>query len=338
MMTTNTVNKRRMMLKALGGGLAGLAAGGSLIAVAQQAKPWRFGHQFAVDHPVALGASKVSEVIAQRSGGRLKIDIFPSGQLGTGKELDQQVSDDSLDFSIDGPGILSAWVRPLSIFEAPFIARDWNHLVKMIESPWSKAQFKELADKHNLQICGRPWYYGTRQLTTRDRSVRMPGDAKGLKIRVPDVPTFMDMVRAMGATPTPMALAEVYLSLQTGVVDGQENPLPTINSAKFYEVQKYLNLTGHIITPQIPLMSARRWNALSAADRALVGEAFDAGAAVSDASFRALEAKLTDEFRAKGMTIVDADRPAFQAAMKPVYEKYEAIWGKGVFEQLQALK
>jgi tripartite ATP-independent transporter DctP family solute receptor len=318
-------------------GLAALASS-PLRAFAQAAKPWRLGHQWAIDHPAAQGAVKVAEVLAQRSSGRLKIDVFPAGQLGTGKELDQQVSDDSLDFTIDGPGILGLWQKTLSIYEAPFVARDWNHVVKIMEGEWGQAQFKALAANQNIQKVGRPWYYGSRHFTTRNTPLHRPADAKGLKIRVPEVPQYMDMIRAIGATPTPMALAEVYLSLQTGVADGQENPLPTINSSKFFEVQKFLSLTAHIVNPLVPLMSARKWNALAPADRALVTEAFDAGAEVNDAALRVLEGRLVADFKAKGMTVIEPDRDAFRAAMKPVYEKNEAVWGKGVLEQLQAIR
>ena len=334
-MHTPRLPTRRLVLKA---SLLGLGASIAPRLLAQQAKPWRLGHQWAIDHPAAQGAAKAAEVLAQRSNGRLKIDVFPSGQLGTGKELDQQVSDDSLDFTVDGPGILGLWQKTLSIYEAPFVARDWDHLVKIMEGEWGQAQFKALAEKQNIQKVGRPWYYGSRHFTTRDRPLRIPADAKGLKIRVPEVPQYMDMIRAIGGTPTPMALAEVYLSLQTGVADGQENPLPTINSSKFFEVQKFLTLTSHIVNPLVPLMSAKKWNALSPADRALVTEAFNAGADVNDVALRALEGRLAAEFKAKGMTVIEPDRTAFQMAMKPVYEKNEAIWGKGVLEQLQAIK
>jgi tripartite ATP-independent transporter DctP family solute receptor len=310
-----------------------------VVALAQAPeKTWRLGHQYSIDHPVALGALRAAEVLAKTSGGRLKIDVFPAGQFGTGKELDQQVSDDSLDFTIEGPGILGLWQKTLSIYEAPFVARDWDHLVKIMEGDWGQAQFKLLATNQNIQKVGRPWYYGARHFTTRNTALRTPADAKGLKFRVPEVPQYMDMIRAIGATPTPMALAEVYLSLQTGVTDGQENPLPTINAFKFYEVQKFVNLTAHIVNPLMPLMSAKKWNALSAADQKLVREAFDAGAEVNDAALRALEARLINEFKAKGVTIVESDRDSFRAAMKPVYEKNEAVWGKSVLEALQAIR
>jgi len=318
-----------------------IAAGAALAAPAiahAQARPWRFGHQLPTDHPMHFGALKVAEEIERRSNGRLRVQVFPAGQLGTGAEMDQQVSDGALEFALEGPGSLGAFVRTLSVFEAPFISRDWDHLLKMINSDWGRAQFRQLATQRSMQMVGPAWYYGTRQLTTRDRAVRVPADARGLKIRVPGVPVFLEMVRAIGATPTPMALAEVYLSLQTGAADGQENPLPTIAAQKFYEVQRFLNLTGHIITPQICMMNAEKYNALPDADKQIVNESFAAGGQVNDQRFRDMESSLIADFRQRGMTIVESDRAAFQTAMAPVYPRFEEVWGRGVAEQLRTIQ
>jgi tripartite ATP-independent transporter DctP family solute receptor len=334
-MTEHSTTSRRRLL---GATLASATLTAAPLLRAQQAKPWRLGHQYVVDHPFSMGALEAAKVLAQKSNGRLRIDIFPAGQLGTGKELVQQVSDDSLDFTIDGPGQFGLWQKPLTIFEVPFVARDWDHLVKMMESDWAKAQFKALADNQNLRKVGSPWYYGSRHFTTNNVALRTAADAKGLKIRVPESPLYMDMIRALNAAPTPMALAEVYLSLQTGVADGQENPLPTINSNKFFEVQKHLNLTSHIVNPMVPLMSEQKWKALSPADQKLVTEAFEAGGLAASTTLRALESRLVGELKGKGMTVVDSDRDSFRAAMKPVYAKNEAVWGKGVLEMLQAMK
>ena len=324
---------RRLFTAALAG-TAALALAGA--AEAQQ-KPWRFGHQMPADHPLNQGVTKAAQEIAAKSGGRLKVDVFPSSQLGTGREMIDQVVAGTLEFIIDGPGTLSAWQRPLSILEAPFLARDWDHLVKIIDSPFGQEQFKQIAEKRGLQKVG-VFYYGTRQLTTAKKAVEKLEDMKGLKIRVPEVPVYMDMIRAVGATPTPMAFAEVYLSLQTGVADGQENPLPTINSGKFFEVQKFLSLTSHIIVPQIVMINGKTWAGLNAADRKTVTDAFVEGAKVNDAAFRKLEGELVDQFKAKGMTVVQPNLEPFRAAMIPVYQKNEDNWGKGVFETLRNIR
>lgn len=336
-MKNQTINNSRR--RVLGAAVVGAAALTNVpVLLAQQAKPWRLGHQYNIDHPMALGALEAAKQLALKSNGRLRIDVFPAGQLGTGKELVQQVSDDSLDITIDGPGQFGLWQKPLTIFEVPFVARDWDHLVKMMEGDWARGHFKLLAENQNLRKIGTPWYYGSRHFTTNNVALKTAADAKGLKIRVPESPLYLDMIRALGGAPTPMALAEVYLSLQTGVADGQENPLPTINSNKFFEVQKYLNLTAHIVNPMLPLISEKKWKALSPADQKLVTEAFEAGGVAATTALRTLETRLLSELKAKGMTVVESDRESFRTAMKPVYAKNENVWGKGVLEQLQAMK
>jgi tripartite ATP-independent transporter DctP family solute receptor len=296
----------------------------------------RYGHQQAADTPVHKGIVRMAEEVHKRTDGRLQIDIYPASQLGSARELMTQMIDGTLDLYIDGPGALATLVRPLSIFEAPFLARDFDHLRKMLRSDFARTQFRELEAKRNMVDIGA-WYYGVRQFTTRNKALNSAADVRGLKIRVPEAPLYLDMIRALGGSPTPMTLSEVYLSLQTGVVDGQENPLPTINNNKFFEVQKYLNLTSHIIVPQIPLVNARVWTSLAEADRKVLVEACAEGGKLNDELTRAAEASLLDQFKAKGMEIVRPDLASFRQAMTSVYPKYEADWGKGTYQAMQAL-
>ena len=315
-------------------GIASLALAATAIA---QTTTLRVGHLHSVDSPVHKGVARAAEEFAKATNGRYKIEIYPSSQLGSGREMMTQTMNGSLDFIIEGPGFMGQLVRPLGIFEAPFIARDWPHVEKMLASPFGQKQFGELASKHNLRHVGT-FYYGVRHFTTRNKPLVKPEDAKGLKLRVPEAPVFLEMVRALGATPTPMSLGEVYLSLQTGVVDGQENPLPTINNNKFFEVQKYLNMSGHIVVPLLILMNDKAYAPMSEADRKALLNAIAEGAKVNDALTREAEARLAGEFKAKGMTIVDTDRAAFARAMDPLYKKFADIWGADTVQQLQALK
>lgn len=324
---------RRQSLAAL----AATLAAATLPPLAQaQARKVRFGHQHSADSPIHKGLVKAAEVAAAKSGGRVQIELFPSSQLGSAREMMTQVIDANLDFIIEGPGALATLQRPLSIFEAPFLARDFDHLRRMLQTDWAKGQFAQLEKNRNMVNVG-VWYYGVRHFTTKPRALNAAGDAKGLKIRVPEAPLFLDMIRALNAAPTPMTLSEVYLALQTGVVDGQENPLPTINNNKFFEVQKYLNLTSHIIVPQLVMVNAKYWAGLSDADKAAVVEAFAEGGKVNDGLTREAEGKLLDEFKAKGMEIVRPDLNSFRQAMTAVYPKYENDWGKGTFEMMQKL-
>lgn len=305
-------------------------------AMAQQ-KVLRFGHLHSVDSPVHKGIAKAAEEVEKATQGRYKINIFPSSQLGQAREMVQQVVDGNLDFISEGPGSLSALHRPLSVFEAPFIARDYDHLLKMLESDYAKEQLKVMETQRNMAYIGT-FYYGVRHFTTKGKALQTAADVKGLKIRVPEAPLFLAMIRALEATPTPMSLGEVYLSLQTGVADGQENPLPTINNNKFFEVQKFLNLTGHVIVPIMIMMNNKVYAAATPADQAAFKTAFLAGAKVNDDLTRADEASLVDAFKAKGMTVVNSDRDSFRARMTSVYELGEKDWGAGTYQKLQAIK
>jgi TRAP-type transport system periplasmic protein len=318
--------------------LVGVAAAVLLaVPAAAQQKVLRFGHLHSVDSPVHKGIAKAAEEVEKRTQGRYKVNIFPSSQLGQAREMVAQVVDGNLDFVSEGPGSLSALHRPLSVFEAPFIARDWDHLLKMLESDYAKEQLRIMETQRNMAHIGT-FYYGVRHFTTKTKPLATAADAKGLKIRVPEAPLFLAMIRALEATPTPMSLGEVYLSLQTGVAEGQENPLPTINNNKFFEVQKYLNLTGHVIVPIMIMMNNKVYAAATPADKTAFRESFAEGAKVNDALTRADEARLVDEFKTKGMTVVNSDRDSFRAKMTSVYELGEKDWGAGTYQKLQAIR
>jgi tripartite ATP-independent transporter DctP family solute receptor len=323
---------RRALL--LGGAALALPFIGS--AEAQAPRVLRFGHVQPPDGEVNRGILRAAEVLRERSGGRIRLDNFPASQLGGEREMLTQVGSGTLDLCITGPGVLGSWVRPLSILEAPFIARDFAHVLRMFDHAAIQASFRQLAEARGMRAL-EPWYYGTRHMTTRDRAIREPADLRGLKMRVPEAPLFVDMMRTLGAAPTPMSLGEVYLSLQTGVIDGQENPLPTINANKFMEVQRFINLTGHILVPLLPVISTQSWNAMNEADRELVRTSLRDGAALSDRLVAEAEERLRTEFAGRGVQIVQSNRPAFQAALAPMYQRYEEVWGRGVFAALQAL-
>ncbi len=316
--------------------LFGVALAAPHIARAQATRALRFGHVQPPEGEINRGILRTAEVLRERSGGRLRIDNFPASQLGGEREMLAQVSNGTLDLCITGPGVLGSWVRPLSILESPFLTADFAQLQRMFGHPAVQAMRRQLAETRAMRVL-EPWYYGTRHMTTRDRPLRQPEDLRGLKMRVPEAPLFLDMMRTLGAAPTPMSLGEVYLSLQTGVIDGQENPLPTIAANKFMEVQKYVNLTGHILVPLTPTVSEATWTALPAADRDLLAAAIAEGGVLGSRLTLESEQRLRGEFEARGATFVDSDRAAFQRALAPMFARYEEVWGRGVHAALQAL-
>ena len=258
--------------------LAALAAVALTAAPARaQTKELRFGHLHSAESPVHKGINRAAEEFAKSSGGRYKVNVFQSSQLGEAREMVAQVIDGTLDFISEGPGSLSNLNKAFSLFEAPFVARDWDHVLKMLASPFGQEQLGKLAHDRNMVHVGT-FYYGVRHFTTKAKPLQTAADVKGLKIRVPEAPLFLAMIRALEATPTPMSLGEVYLSLQTGVADGQENPVGTINDQKFFEVQKYLNLTGHVIVPILIMVNKKAYDAMTPADQQALRAAFADGA------------------------------------------------------------
>jgi TRAP-type transport system periplasmic protein len=187
-----------------------------------QTKELRFGHLHSAESPIHKGVTKAAEEFAKSTSGRYKVNVFPSSQLGAAREMVAQVIDGTLDFISEGPGSLSNLNKALSLFEAPFVSRDWDHVPKMLASPFGQEQLGKLAHDRNMVHVGT-FYHGVRHFTTKNKPLQTAADVKGLKIRVPEAPLFLAMIRALEATPTPMSLGEVYLSLQTGVADGQEN-------------------------------------------------------------------------------------------------------------------
>ncbi len=165
-----------------------------------QTKELRFGHLHSIESPIHKGVSKAADEFAKTSGGRYKIIVFPSSQLGAAREMVAQVIDGTLDFVSEGPGSLSNLNKALSLFEAPFVARDWDHVQKMLASPFGQEQLGKLATERNMVHLGT-FYYGVRHFTTKTKALQTAADVKGLKIRVPEAPLFLAMIRALEATP-----------------------------------------------------------------------------------------------------------------------------------------
>jgi TRAP-type C4-dicarboxylate transport system substrate-binding protein len=218
----------------------------------------------------------------------------------------------------------------------PFTFRDGNHLVSWSKSP----AFRELADgyeaKTGVHITSMT-YYGARH-TSSNRAFKDCAGMKNLKIRVPDVPAYMATPRACGANPTPIAFAEVYLALQNGTVEAQENPLPTIEAKKFYEVQKHIVLTGHIVDAVATQVAPHIWKKLTADEKKIFSEVTLEAAARGTAEILKREVELVDEFRKKGLTVTEVDRSDFQKAVLKAVPMESMGYSKADWDKIQAIK
>jgi len=276
--------------------------------------------------------------VARLSGGKIDVKIFHSGQLGNQQTQVVGVMRGTLEMTFTDPNSLAQFDRSLGIFGAAYLFRDLAHMEKVMYGPIGEEYFERLAKGQGLRPLGS-WYLGTRQLNLRDREVHTPEDMKGVKLRMPNSPQWIAMGRALGASPTPLGFNEVYLALKTGVVDGQDNPLPTDKAQKFYEVTKYIILTGHQMGMVWPTINEKTWLAMSSEYRAWILEALDKARNYHDEMVLKSEAELLREFREEyDMVIVEPDVEAFRKHSREIYREYEAEWGEGMFDRIQAVE
>jgi tripartite ATP-independent transporter DctP family solute receptor len=298
----------------------------------------KWGDVLASDHPSVIMISKVAEIAAKKSNGRIKIQAYSGGQLGGSRDMIEAVGMGTQEMVTEGAANFGQWVPSIGIVEAPYIWRGVDHLMAVMNGPIGEQMNRELIKKRGIRILGTT-YYGVRNVTTTDKKIQTVGDMKGFKIRVPENEIFMAMARSWGAKPTPMNFNELYLALRQKVVDGQENPSPTIDSAKFYEVQKYLILTGHIITPRLVVINENTWKKLSKDDQRILQESIDEGIAYNNSEILKREKDLKAKFEKQGMTIVSPDIEQFRTAvLDTVPPMFEKKWGKGLWNKIQETK
>jgi len=231
-------------------------------------------------------------------------------------------------------------VPEFSIFTAGYIVRDPDHQQKVFNGPIGTELFKTVSDKMDVTPLSTV-YLGTRQVNLREvKNVRTPADLKGVKLRMPGSKEWLFLGEALGATPTPLAFGEVYLGLKTGTIDGQDNPLPSVRAAKFYEVTKQITLTSHLVDGIFIAISNKSWNAMSAAQKTKVKAAAQAASAFNNENRIKEEGQLVDFFKKEGLTVTTPDVESFRKAVQTSYQnsEYAKVWPKGLLERINATK
>jgi TRAP-type transport system periplasmic protein len=331
-MIHQSVTRRRF----LGASVVALGAAG-MGRPARAATVIRWATVLATSHPSVTMMERVSKQVKEETGGSLDIQIFPGGQLGSSRDVIEATSTGAIQLVDEGAAQFGQFVPQFSILEAPYIWRDPEHVRKALSSPLLDEVNKQLVEKRGMRIVGST-YYGRRHLTSGSKAIKTVDDMKGFKLRIPEVDTFRAMTEAWGAKPTPLNFSELYLALSQGAVDGQENPLPTIQSAKLYEVQKYLVLTGHIITPRLIAVNEAVWAGLSDKERTSLRKALVEHGVWQDNEIVDQESKLVDTFRTGGMTVIEPDLESFRKpVLASVPAKFESKWGKGLWERIAAM-
>jgi tripartite ATP-independent transporter DctP family solute receptor len=298
----------------------------------------KFAHVYETSEAFHTEALWAAAEIAKRTNNKYQIDVFPASALGNEQQIAQALPLGTIDLAYVGASFVGATYKPISIVNGPYMWRDIAHHTAFSKSPL----LTELTDGYFKQTGHKIvalTYYGARH-TTANKAINKPEDMKGMKLRVPQAPMYMMYAKVVGANPTPIAFAEVYLALQNKTVDGQENPLPTIQAKKFYEVQSHINLTGHILDNLMTVIGSPLWNKLTPQEREIFDSVYKEAAARAGTSIRASEAKLVDWFKQQGKTVVNPDLKAFREAAVKLHNDAAAgaVWTKELYDRLQAVK
>ena len=284
-------------------------------------KTVKLAHGLSVTHSVHQAMVKMGEDLEEISSGKLRLEIYPSQQLGTERQSLELLQIGSLDMTKVSAGVLENFAPKMKIFGIPFLFRDRQHSFQVLDGPIGK-QLLDDGTKYWLKGLG---YYdaGSRSFYTKDRPVHNPGDLEGLKIRVMESVSAMNMVRALGGSPTPISWGELYTSLQQGVVDGAENNPPSFYLSKHYEVCKYYSLDEHTVLPDVLIAGTHFWNGLSDQERLWVQQAVDNSVVYQRKLWAESEAEALSEVQKAGVEIIRPDKKNFQDKVAELYNAYQ---------------
>jgi tripartite ATP-independent transporter DctP family solute receptor len=274
----------------------------------------KLGHLANTEHTWHKGSVKFAELVEEKTGGRVVVQVFPSEQLGNEMEVIGNIQSGIVDMLITGESMMN-WAPLCGLIAVPYMIRDSAHMEKIVEGEVGQAIEKEVIEKVRLRPVA--WFErGARNLTS-NREVKKPEDLNGLRLRVPNVPLFVATWESLGAKPTPMAFSEVFTSLQQGIIDGQENPYDLIKSASFFEVQKFVNKTEHVRGWIYLVIGEDKFQSMPEDIRKAVLEAGKEAQAYERQLFRAEQDQLIKDLQDKGMTFVEVDKEAFMKKAEP---------------------
>ncbi len=319
--------------------LAGIAAGpGLMLATPARAQTFNYklGIALAPSHPTTAGLQAACAEIARESKGRLNIEVFANSQLGSDTDMISQVRSGAIDFVSTAGLIWGTLVPVASISGVGFAFPGYEQVWKAMDGELG-AHIRAAFAKANLVPQAKIWDHGFRQVTSGTRQVATPEDLNGFKIRVPLSPALTSLFKAFGAAPIGINMAEVYTALQTKVVDGQENPLTILETQKLYEVQKYCSLTSHVWDGFWLVANGRTWNALPDDLRQLAAKTFDAHAVRQRQAVEALNTKLLEDLKGRGMRFNKPELAPFRTALSKTgfYRDWQKKFGTEAWTMLE---
>ena len=279
------------------------------------------------------------EKVEELSGGNIIVDLYTDAVLFTQEEELVAVVGGDADMTLTSASWLTTGSPWISMFTAGYVFKNYDHMTKVLNGDIGKDVFERVSKEQGLLPLAA-FYLGSRQISlSQDKAIKTPEDLKGINLRMPNTDAWLFLGRALGANPTPISFSELYLALQTGVVDGQDNPLPTVESAKFFEVQKSITLTNHLVDSVWPAINTAKWNSLTPAQQDIIRQAVEAARAFCDETNNQREADLVAFFKEKGLSIYEADVDAFSKHVTDYYlaDDLSQTWDKDLLSEIQSM-
>ncbi len=296
----------------------------------------KLGHIAEPEHPYGKGADQFAKLVAEKSGGDIEVKVFPNSQLGGQKDLIEGLVFGSVDMALVGSAALGQFQPKISLFDLPFLFDDRPHAFRSLDTVGM--EIGQALEPRGIKLLGY-MENGIRHMTNNVRPIKTPEDMKGLKIRVQTNKIHIEMIKALGASPTPMDLSELYSAMQQGTVDGQENPSAHIYTKRFYEVQKYASLTAHAYAPEPMLISMISWKKLTPKQQKIVQDAANESVAWQRKVSEDEDNDYWNKIKATGkMEVIEVDRKAFQEATKPVIAMFAKTVGQDNIDKVDALR
>ncbi len=326
---------KRMLIKTLVAAAA-LAVLGMASAQDIKERTIKFATQNPKGHPIVMGMEKFADIVKTKSGGKIKVNMFPGGVLGGDAPNVSALQGGTLEMVVMNSGILASQVKEFAIYDFPFQFATAKEADFVVDGPFGKMMHDKLQEKGMVGLAY--WELGFRNMTNSKRPINTVADIAGLKIRVIPNPINLDWVKALDANPTPMAFPEVYAALESKALDGQENPLNVILANKFPEVQKHLALTNHVYNPQSVIFSKKLWDTLSPVEKKLFSDAALEAAKYQRQAAREAAGGTLDQLKKAGMQVTElpaAEMDKLRDKMRPVIAKYAVAVGQETVKAMQ---
>lgn len=300
-------------------------------------KPIKIALTNSLEHPIAVGATKFAELVEANSGGKIKARAYPNASLGNDVQVISSLQGGTVEAAVVSIGLLSNMVKEYSLLTLPGVFHNVKEADMVLDGPFGK----KLADRLQAhRLVGLAYFeHGFKNITNSKRPVTKWEDASGLKIRITQTPSLVDLFTAIGANPVPMAFGELYSAMEQGAIDGMETTFVTFDNGKFAEVQKHISLTQHVYDPLLLIFSKPVWDKMTAAQQKIVSDAAMQAAKVQRQATRAREATLMVDLRKKGLIITELspqEMTRMREKLEPVSAKYKTLAGDDTAKELMA--